>query len=92
MRVLGVRGGFLELSVTDRGAGVDPRSLTARIDGDSTPVSYGNGRARVPLTLAARGRHVLNFTVADYQETKNMENVPRIRPNTRTLRTTFTVG
>ena len=91
VRVFGVRGGFLELSVTDRGAGVDPRSLTARIDGDSTPVSYGNGRARIPLVLVSRGQHVLNFTVADYQETKNMENVPRIRPNTRTVQTTFTV-
>jgi hypothetical protein len=29
--------------------------------------------------------------VADYQETKNMEDVPRILPNTRTLRTTFVV-
>jgi subtilisin family serine protease len=89
VRVLGVRGGFLELAVTDRGAGVDPRSLTARIDGDSTPVSYSNGRARVPLTLVSRGRHQLNFSVADYQETKNMENVPRIRPNTRTIQATF---
>jgi hypothetical protein len=33
----------------------------------------------------------LNFTVADYQETKNMENVPRIRPNTRTVQTAFRV-
>jgi hypothetical protein len=40
---------------------------------------------------ASRGRHVLNFSVADYQETKNMEDVARIRPNTRTVRTSFTV-
>jgi hypothetical protein len=31
----------------------------------------------------------LTFTVSDYQETKNMENVARILPNTRTLRTSF---
>jgi hypothetical protein len=31
----------------------------------------------------------LTFTVSDYQETKNMEDVARILPNTRTLRTTF---
>jgi hypothetical protein len=90
VRVLGVRGGFLDLSVTDRGAGVDPRALSARIDGDSTPVSYSNGRARVALALVGRGQHVLTFSAADYQETKNMENVPLIRPNTRTIQTTFT--
>jgi hypothetical protein len=53
-------------------------------------VSYSDGRARVSLALLSRGRHVLNFSVADYQETKNMENVPRILPNTRTIQTTFT--
>jgi hypothetical protein len=37
----------------------------------------------------ASGRHTLNLTVSDYQETKNMENVARILPNTRTVRTTF---
>jgi len=31
----------------------------------------------------------LNLTVSDYQEAKNMENVARILPNTRTVRTTF---
>ena len=31
------------------------------------------------------------FAAADYQELKNMENVPQILPNTRTLRTTFSV-
>jgi len=91
VRILGVRGRFLELSVADRGAGVDPRSLSARIDGNSSPVSYRDGRARVSLALVSRGRHALNFSVADYQETKNMENVPRIRPNTRTVQTTFTI-
>jgi hypothetical protein len=88
VRVLGVRGRHLELSITDRGSGVDPQSLDARVDGDRTPVSFSDGVARVP---ASRGRHVLNFSVADYQETKNMEDVARIRPNTRTIRASFTV-
>jgi subtilisin family serine protease len=88
VRVLGVRGRHLELSITDRGSGVDPQSLDARVDGDRTPVSFSAGVARVP---ASRGRHVLNFSVADYQETKNMEDVARIRPNTRTIRASFTV-
>jgi hypothetical protein len=89
VRLLGVRKGFLELAVGDAGSGVDPLSLEARIDGDVVPVTYASGRARLPLARIAGGRHALSFSVADYQETKNMENVARILPNTRTLRTTF---
>ena len=44
--------------------------------------------ARVPL---AKGRHKLVVVASDYQETKNMENVPPILPNTATLRTTLVV-
>jgi hypothetical protein len=91
VRVLGVRNGFLELAVRDGGAGVDPVSLQARIDGNFVPVTFGSGRARLSLAGDARGRHTLSFTAADYQETKNMENVARILPNTRTVRTTFVV-
>jgi hypothetical protein len=89
VRVLGVRKEFLELAVTDSGSGVDPRSLQARIDGDLTPVRFAAGRARLSLAGDARGRHTLSFIASDYQETKNMENVARILPNTRTVRTTF---
>jgi hypothetical protein len=91
VRVLGVRNGFLELAVRDSGAGVDPVSLQARIDGNFVPVTFGSGRARLSLAGDARGRHSLSFTASDYQETKNMENVARILPNTRTVRTTFLV-
>jgi subtilisin family serine protease len=89
VRVLGVRRGFLELAVSDGGSGVDPVSLQARIDGDFVPVSFSSSRARLSLAGVARGRHTLSFTASDYQETKNMENVARILPNTRTVRTTF---
>jgi hypothetical protein len=90
VRVVGVRGSAMELALTDRGSGLDPTSLSARIDGDVSGVSYSGGRARISLFGIAPGRHTLTFTAADYQETKNMENVPRILPNTRTIRTTFT--
>ncbi|MGZ8795179.1 MAG: S8 family peptidase [Gaiellaceae bacterium] len=89
VRMLGVRKGFLELAVGDGGSGVDPLSLQARIDGDFVPVSFASGRARLSLAGNRRGRHTLTFTASDYQETKNMENVARILPNTRTVRTTF---
>ena len=39
----------------------------------------------------ARGTHRLTFQVSDYQETRNMENVGPILPNTRTISTTFRV-
>ena len=86
------RGGNLELTVTDAGAGVDPQSLTATIDGKPADVTYARGRAVVSLRTAGPGRHSLVFTAADYQELKNMENVPQILPNTRTFRAAFRVG
>jgi hypothetical protein len=90
-RILGVHGRSLDLAVSDGGSSVDPESLQARVEDDSVPVSYSAGRVRVSLAGISRGRHTLTFSVADYQETKNMENVARILPNTRTLRTSFLV-
>jgi hypothetical protein len=89
VRKLGVRGRFLDVAVGDGRSGVDPVSIRARIDGDLALVSLVGGRARVSLSGVTRGRHVLTFTVSDYQETKNMENVARVLPNTRTLRMAF---
>jgi hypothetical protein len=37
----------------------------------------------------ARGTHRLTVQVSDYQETRNMEDVGPILPNTRTISTTF---
>jgi hypothetical protein len=70
----------LQLAVADAGAGVDPRSLTATIDGKSVDVSFARGRATIRLGVVAPGRHRLVFSASDYQELKNMENVPRILP------------
>ena len=89
VRVRCVRNGFLEVAVTDRGSGVDPESLQAVVDGKAETVSYANGRARIPISSVAAGRNSLTFVASDYQETKNMEDIAGILPNTRTLRTTF---
>jgi len=91
VRVLGVRSGFLDIAVIDRGAGVDPTSLHAEIEGDGFPVSYAAGVARVPISSVARGRWTLTFRAADYQETKNNEDLAPVLPNTRILKTTFVV-
>ena len=46
---------------------------------------------RIPTERPPPGRHALRLQVSDYQETRNMENVGRILPNTRILATTFVV-
>jgi hypothetical protein len=89
LRLRGVRGGFLEVTVSDRGSGLDPASLQVQVDGRAERVTYAAGVARVPIQALSAGRHALSFTASDYQETKNTEDIAGILPNTRTLRTTF---
>src|SRR5262249_32461332 len=85
---LGSTRGAIALSAPDAGSGVDPSSMTVMLDGKTTSARYRNGRITIP---AARGRHTLVVTVADYQETKNMEDVAPILPNTATFRATVNV-
>ncbi|MFL5919260.1 MAG: S8 family serine peptidase [Gaiellaceae bacterium] len=89
IRLRGVRGRFLEVAVLDRGSGVDPTALHARIDNRDVAVSYASQRARVSLAGVGAGRHTLTLTASDMQETKNMESVPLVLPNTRTMTATF---
>jgi len=89
IRVLSTSGGSLRIAVGDAGAGVDASELRATIDGRSRPVTYTGGVARV--SGVTRGSHELVFRASDYQETKNMENVGPVLPNTHTIRTTVVV-
>ena len=84
-------GAPLRLIVRDRGSGVDPTSMVARVDRRYLRVLYRGARVQVPLGRLGRGRHALVFTVADYQETKNTEDASKTLPNTRRLSTTFLV-
>ncbi|MGE5274385.1 MAG: S8 family peptidase [Verrucomicrobiota bacterium] len=84
-------GSVLRLAVADGGSGVDPESLVASIDGQAVDATYASGRATIRLAAAAPGKHRLVLQVSDYQELKNMENVPQILPNTRRFTATFTV-
>jgi hypothetical protein len=81
----------VRVRVADAGAGVDPSSLEATVDGRARTVKLAKGVASVDLKGVARGPHSLVFTVSDYQEAKNMENVALILPNTRVLRATIRV-
>ena len=84
-------GADVVVSITDRGSGVDPSSLVAWIDGNLRPYGFAGDRLRVDTHGLRRGRHTLRVSTSDYQEAKNMENVPPILPNTRVLQTRFTI-
>jgi len=85
------RGTLLVIAATDAASGIDATSLVVEIDGQERGARIAGGEIRIPTGGLARGRHALLLQVSDYQETRNMENVARILPNTAFLRTSFTV-
>jgi len=87
LRATGGRGRIV-ISATDAGSGVDRASITATLDGRNVTL---RGSAPSLTISAAKGRHTLVVHASDYQETKNMENVPPILPNTATLRAAVVV-
>src|SRR5688572_2143381 len=86
------RGAQLVVTSADRGSGVDPASLVVRVDGEERNGRFAAGQTRIPTAGLRKGRHVLRFQISDYQESRNMENVGPILPNTRILTTTFVVA
>jgi hypothetical protein len=93
-RVLARRPGDpVVVAVSDRQSGIDPRLLSVTVDGRARAFGWepAHGHVVVGLESLAAGRHRLVVSVSDYQEAKNMEDVARILPNTRVLRTTFAV-
>ena len=88
LRLLSTANDTVTLSITDRGAGVDPESIKATLDGHNVIEHYRDGR----LTFqASAGRHLVIVSASDYQELKNMEDVAQIKPNTATLRVSVVV-
>jgi hypothetical protein len=85
------RGGQLVLRAADGGSGVDPASLVVRIDGEERIARFAAGAVRISVAGVGKGPHTLRLQISDYQESRNMENVGRILPNTRILQTRFTV-
>ncbi len=81
LRVTGLKG-RITVAATDAGSGVDPSSISATLDGKAVRAAYSRGTIRI---AAGKGLHRLVLSVSDFQETKNMEDVPPILPNTRTL-------
>jgi subtilisin family serine protease len=76
-------GATIKLGVTDAGSGVDPKSIVLKVDDGAHSVTFSRGVASVSSAGLSAGRHKLVLTAADYEETKNMEDVGPILPNTR---------
>jgi hypothetical protein len=79
------RGKPAVVAVADAQSGVDPATLVVKVDGATRPATYAAGRVTIDLDGLAAGRHSLRLQISDYQETRNMENVAAILPNTRRL-------
>jgi subtilisin family serine protease len=81
----------LRVGVQDAGSGVDVRSIEATLDGRPAPARPAGSEIRLPTTRLSAGRHKLRIELADYQETRNNENVTRILPNTRVVTAWVTI-
>jgi subtilisin family serine protease len=91
VQLRGYARGAVTLAITDPGSGVDTSTLVVSVDGQNRPTPYKNGVARAKVGVLRRGTHRVSLVVSDYQEAKNMEDVARILPNTRTFTKTFRV-
>ncbi len=88
IRLLGrsvTRGRAIRFRVADAGSGVDPGSLEVTRGGAAVPFTYARGVLSVRSSRLPRRTVRLTVTAADYQETKNMEDVGPVLPNTRVL-------
>jgi hypothetical protein len=86
-----VVGKPLRFAVRDSGSGVDPHSLSAKVGSARVRFTYSHGVLSIPTASLAPGKRQVTVTAADYQETKNMEDVGPVLPNTRVLGMTVTL-
>jgi len=93
LKLISTRGGRLRVRAVDNGAGIDPQLVGLSIDGHGRSARYDASRNEITASLKGlrRGRHRLRLLVSDYQELKNMENVPKILPNTSRLHAAFRI-
>jgi subtilisin family serine protease len=86
-----VIGRPIRFAVRDRRSGVDPRSLRAKVGGRGVRLRYSDGVLSLRTKGLRPGKQEVIVTAADFQETKNMEDVGPVLPNTRVFRTTVTL-
>ena len=85
------QGSRLRVIATDSGAGVNPTSIVAAVEGRRVPAAFRGGVITISTAGLEPGTYRLRVRVSDYQEAKNTENVGPILPNTRTTTVTFRV-
>jgi subtilisin family serine protease len=81
----------IRVALRDSGSGVDLRSVHVRIGGRAVRFKYADGILLLRTKGLRHGRRTVVIRAADYQETKNMEDVGPVLPNTRVLHTTVTL-
>jgi subtilisin family serine protease len=81
----------LRVAVHDRGSGVDPSSPRATIGGKGVRLAWLHGELWLRTAGLRPGKKPVTVTVSDFQESKNMEDVGPVLPNTRVLHTTVTL-
>lgn len=93
LKLISTRGRRLRVRAVDNGAGIDPQLARLSVDGHRRSARYEASRNEITASLKGlrRGRHRLTLLVSDYQEPKNMENVPKILPNTARLHAAFRI-
>jgi subtilisin family serine protease len=94
IRLLGRKAAIgqpIRVAVHDGGSGVDPRAFGAKVGGKAVRLTYAGGVLSLQTNGLRPGRQAVIVTASDYQETKNMEDVGPVLPNTRVLHTTVTV-
>ena len=87
----GTIGRPIRVAVHDSGSGVDPQSLHASIGGKTVSFTFTHGVLLLRTNGIRPGRRAVVVRASDYQETKNMEDVGPVLPNTRVLHTTVTL-
>jgi hypothetical protein len=86
-----VAGRPIRLAVRDAGSGVDPHAIRVTVDGQAAPHTWAHGILTIPTGFLPLGRDRLSVTASDWQETKNMEDVGPVLPNTRVLHASVTI-
>jgi subtilisin family serine protease len=81
----------VRVTVHDSGSGVDPSAFRATIGGKGVRLAYVHGVLLLRTSALKPGTKALTVTASDYQESKNMEDVGPVLPNTRVLRTSVTL-
>jgi subtilisin family serine protease len=81
----------LLVHATDLGSGIDATTIKATIDGRTCSTTLVAGSLRIRTTGVKPGKHQLRLQASDYQESRNMENVPPILPTTRVLQATIVI-